>query len=162
MEALINEMVPFLKDAWATAGLLGAVGGVLMFAIRIFRLGLVQNRLPAKVRWAAWPTWLKWLSPFVGALAGMMVIKVAGGMAWAPAITAAIAAAIVSIGGNSATKTAGAMLDKAIVYKIPGYKPGRWRELSLPSKIGKDLQAPVLESVPLPPSPPLPPEQSPR
>ena len=130
MEALLNEMIPFMKNAWANAGWLGALGGVLMFAIRIFRLSPVQGRLPPKIKWDAWPTWAKWVAPFAGALAGMMIIKVAGGLAWAPAISAAIAAAILSIGGNAGTKKLGEMEGAYKSGKDPNYQPSPFRSVA--------------------------------
>jgi hypothetical protein len=165
METLINEMVPFFKDAWVTAGWLGVLGGVLMFAIRIFRLGPVQDRLPPKARWDAWPTWLKWLSPFIGALAGMAIIQIAGGIAWAPAIAAAITAAVLSIGGNAGTKKLGEIEAKRQLAKDPNYVASFPRRIAGPivPVPGYIKRHGMPEGYPDTSKPPTgPPEQSPR
>lgn len=157
METLINEMIPYIKDAWVTTGWLGGLGAFLMFFVRLIRTDWGQRLLimiSPKLAWVTWPGWVKWAVPFIFAAIGAVILKVAGGMAWAPAVAAAIAAAIVSIGGNHGTKVAGGLLDKVIIHKYPDYKPSLFRELSLPSKIGKDLQAPVLVSTPPDLSPP--------
>ena len=133
MDALFTEMIPFLKDAWVTAGWLGVLGIGLMFLVRFFRLSFIQNFIPVqlvKFRWDSWPTWLKVTSVFVGGFAGTLVLKLGGGMPWGPSLSAGVTAAILSIGGNALTKKLGEVEGAVRVKMNPEYKPSLPRKIS--------------------------------
>ena len=132
METLLNELIPVIQQLWAEAKWLGALGAVLLFGIRAFRLDPIQKKLPAKIRWKAWPQWLKWVAPFAVAFAGAMVWKMGAGLEWGTAVAFALTSACTSILGHEVTRAAGDVADMAKLAKNPTYQPGWLRKAVSP------------------------------
>lgn len=129
MDTILIEALKAVGEAYANAGWLAALATLLMFGIRIFRAGPLQNRIPERVRWKVWPQWLKWLLPFALSLAGAAILSAVGGMALWPAIIGAVVTALGSILGHNGTKMIGEAVDGARLAKDPGYVPSKWREV---------------------------------
>lgn len=133
-----------LQQAWDAGGWLAACGVGLMLLLRGWSSSLVQGAL-GKVPGA--PSWVLWnnLTPFgklsvVGGVTaiGTAVAAFATGTGVGAAIGAGLTAGLAAIGTNSASK---AHAESRVVGKIlPAV-----RQPGITGKIGKDMQAPVIE-----------------
>ena len=128
-DPLVTELVAAMQTAFASGGWLAVLAVVLLFAIRLFRLDVVQRLLPIRGRWTAWPQWLKWMLPFVLAFGGALLLKYLAGVGWTAAVISALTSATGAIVGHKGTKLVGELEGLAKRAKDPDYTPSPYREV---------------------------------
>lgn len=144
METLIPQLLEAVASAYDNAGWLAAVATLLMFGIRIYRVGAIQDILPAAAQWSAWPMWARYLVPFLLAFAGSLILALVGKVAVGVAIAGALTAALSSIGMHKGTKALG-KAESAVRGLTPGYQPSPFRKIvSAIFPIDKSVMAPML------------------
>jgi len=135
-----------LQAAWDAGGWLAVSGAGIMVAMRGWSSGLVQNAV-GKIPGA--PAWLLWdnLTPFgklalVGGVTaiGSAAIAFATGTGLGAAVGAGLAAGLAAIGSNSAHNAHKKSREGGLRSLLPPV-----RQPSIRGKIGKDMQAPVIE-----------------
>jgi hypothetical protein len=100
------DLISQMQGSATTLGMLGAVSVLVYGLVRIFRLPLIQDRLPAKAKWDNWPSWGRLVCLFGTAFLAQMLACFAAGTKWTATIVPALMAGLGAIGLRQVEKGA--------------------------------------------------------
>lgn len=110
-----------VKEAYEKAGWLGLAAAVLMLGVRLYKLDVVQQYIPAKYQWQSLGLWGQRSVVFGSSFAATALAAALGGLGWASAGLSAIPVALAAMLAHKVTRVAGSSLN-GVLIKIPLYQ----------------------------------------
>ncbi len=97
---MIDMLLASAKEAYAMGGWLGLAAVGLVAVVNLYQVPAIQDRLPGRLKWQAWPVWGRILFVFLGSALGAFLTAMAGHVAAGAAAVSALGVGLAAVLGH--------------------------------------------------------------
>jgi hypothetical protein len=115
-----EEFIVALQQAYANGGWLLLSSAFLSGIVGVYKSPVVQGLVPDKMRWDAWPGWVRWLVVFGTSYAGGALSAASGHAGWPTVVWGGAVAAFGAMGMHESKQ---ALMPTPKTIRLPPNQP---------------------------------------